>query len=316
MTSNTPVTTRAAALASDPSARRRRSRLRRSLADARLDALYLPALLLFVTFMLVPLFYGLRLSFQNWDGFSPTRSDAGLANYLRLFTDSAFLIALRNTLLYGVVSTIIQQVLGLLLAVALDRPARSSTILRAVIYLPVLISPIIMGAMYALMLQYNNGALNDIVGLFGVGKHAWLSNGTTAVWVIIIIHSLQFTGTTMIIYLAGLQGIDANLQEAASIDGASTGQRFFSITLPLLQPAFATSLTLNLIGGLKVFDLIQILTNGGPGNSTHSLSSLISDEYFNQQSAGYSSAMGVALFIIIVIFSLGVTRVLNATRRF
>ncbi|MGO3886199.1 MAG: carbohydrate ABC transporter permease, partial [Mycetocola sp.] len=241
-------------------------------------------------------------------------SDVGLSNYLRLFSDPVFHTALGNTFIYGIGSTLIQQVLGLSLALALNRAIRGRGVARTVIYLPVLISPIVMGTMYYLLFQYNNGALNDIVEALGGDRIAWLSESQVAIAIIVLVNSLQFVGISMVIYLAGLQSIPGELLEAAALDGATATQRFRSVVLPLLQPAFATSIVLNLIGGLKLFDVIVVMTGGGPGYSTNSLSTLISKSYFDNQSAGYASAMGVALFVIIAVFTLILNTVLNRKR--
>lgn len=279
-----------------------------------INLLYVPALLLFAVFTVYPLISGIGLSFTNWDGYSLNRSLVGFTNYLRLFQDETFRSVLINTFIYGIGSTLIQQVLGLALALALDRPLRGRTAARALLYLPVLVSPVIMGTMYSLLFQYNFGAFNDLVVLFGGHRVAWLSDSAAAVAIIVAVNSLQFFGISMIIYLAGLQSIPTMYYEAAMIDGAGAWKRFTHITVPLLQPAFAASIILNLIGGLKLFDVIKVMTGGGPGYSTNSVSTLIGLTYFENQSAGYASAMGVALFIIILVFTLAMNRALNRRR--
>lgn len=278
------------------------------------DLFSLPAIILLVLFTAYPLVRGVMLSFQNWNGYSPRSSFVGLANYARLLTDDVFRTALFNTFIYGIGSTLIQQVLGLLLALALDRHLRGRNALRAIYYLPVLVSPVIMGTMYYLLFQYNVGTLNDVVVALGGQRQAWLSNSAVAVAIIVVVNSLQFFGVSMIIYLAGLQGIPQMYHEAAMLDGATTWQRFRHVTVPLLQPSFATSIVLNLIGGLKLFDVVQVMTGGGPGYSTNSVSTLIGKAYFDNQAAGYAAAMGVVLFLIIVVFTVVLNSVLNRHR--
>lgn len=273
-----------------------------------INVFYLPALLLFAIFMVYPLISGIGLSFTNWNGYSADRAFVGMSNYLRLFEDAVFRTALLNTFIYGIGCTIIQQILGLGLALVLDRRIRGRGIARTIIYLPVLVSPVVMGTMYYLLFQFNNGMLNDFVIFFGGERVAWLSNSTAAVTIIVLINSLQFMGISMIIYLAGLQSIPSMYYEASTLDGATGWKQFIHITVPLLQPAFAASIVLNLIGGLKLFDVIKVLTGGGPGYSSHSVSTLIGVSYFDNQSAGYASAMGVVLFLIIIVFTL----ILNA----
>lgn len=294
--------------------KRRPSRPGTPLASRRINFFYLPALVLFGVFTLYPLINGVILSLSNWNGYSPSRSFAGVANYARLFTDEVFHTSLVNTFVYGFGSTLIQQVIGLALALALDRAVRGRNLARAIIYLPVLVSPVVMGTMYYLFFSYNYGGLNDLVIAFGGGRVAWLSDSGAAIGIIVLVNSAQFVGISMVIYLAGLQSIPTEYFEAARIDGANAWQQFRSITLPLLQPAFATSIVLNLIGGLKLFDVIQVLTGGGPGYSTESVSTLISAVYFDNQAAGYASAMGIVLFLVIALFTLIFNFMLNRKR--
>jgi raffinose/stachyose/melibiose transport system permease protein len=279
-----------------------------------INLLYVPALLLFAVFTIYPLVSGVGLSFTNWDGYSPEKAFVGVANYTRLFQDDTFRMVLINTVIFGLGSTLFQQILGLGLAMALDRPLRGRGAARAIIYLPVLVSPVIMGTMYYLLFGYNNGAFNDIVTTLGMERVAWLSNSSASIAIIVAVNTLQFVGISMIIYLAGLQSIPGEYYEASMLDGARGWKQFTNITLPLLQPAFATSIVLNLIGGLKLFDVIKVMTGGGPGYSTNSVSTLIGVVYFDNQSAGYASAMGVVLFLLIVLFTLVLNTLLNRRR--
>lgn len=269
-----------------------------------INLMYIPALILFAVFTFYPLFSGIQLSFMNWDGFSKARSFAGIQNYKMMLQDEYLMPVFLNTLIFGFGCTLIQQVIGLILAVVLNNKFVGRNFARTVIYLPVLVSPIIIGSMYYMMLQYNGGAFNDILALFGASQVAWLSETNYAIMWIVIINSLQFVGLSMILYLTGLQNISAMYYEAARIDGATSWQVFKNITFPLLHPAIVTSVTLNLVGGLKLFDVIKVLTNGGPGYATNSISTYISLTYFNGQKAGYASAIGILLFGLIVIVSL------------
>ena len=292
----------------------RRVRARHLLGARAVNLFYVPALAIFAIFTVYPLLSGAGLSFTNWNGYSAARSFIGPANYVRLLEDGSVRVALVNTFTYGFGSTIIQQVLGLGLALALDGAVRGKNFARAVIYLPALVSPAIMGTMYYLLFQYNNGVLNDVVGRFGGARVAWLSDVGSAIAIIVLINSLQFVGISMIIYFAGLQSIPTMYREAAMLDGAAGWKQFRYITVPLLQPAFATSIVLNLIGGLKLFDVIKVMTGGGPGYSTNSLSTFIGTTYFDGQSAGYASAMGIVLFMLIAVFALLMNALLSRHR--
>lgn len=273
-----------------------------------MNLMYLPAVVLLGVFVLAPLIQGIELAFTNWNGYSPRKAFVGFANFAQLFTDATFHTALLNTLLFGFGCTALQQVLGFGLALALDGPGKAKSVARSAIYLPVLVSPVVMGTMYYLLFQYDRGALNDLTQGLGMDRVAWLSSGTGAMAIIIAINTLQFVGISMVIYLAGLQGIGQEVYEAAALDGASGWKLVRSITIPLLRPAFVSSVIINLIGGLKLYDVIKVLTGGGPGYATNSVSTLIGRTYFGQQAAGYASAMGVALLLLIAAVSVFLVR--------
>lgn len=272
---------------------------------------YIPALLLFCIFVIYPLIKGLGISFTNWNGFSQNQKYVGLRNYKTFLTDPNILIALRNTIVYGFGSTILQNILGLAYALFLNKRFSGRSITRVIIYLQAMVAPLIMGYMYYFILQYDGGALNDLVKLLGFEAVDWLSKGKTAILLIIFINTIQFVGVSMIIYLAGLQGIPASYYEAAEMDGAGSWKKFRYITFPLLTPAITSSVMLNLIGGLKLFDIIVALTNGGPGFATHSLATLVSHTYFRGQNAGYSATIGIFTFLLIMVISVLVMSFFN-----
>lgn len=276
-----------------------------------INLMYMPAVVMFVIFVIYPFLDGVRISLTNWNGYSQEYSYIGFSNYKSLLKDENVIIALKNTFLYGVGSTIIQQVIGLSYAVFLNSKFRGRGFARTVIYLPIMVASVIMGYIWYFLLQYNGGAINDILIALGMQPIDFIANGKLMVWIIVLINSLQFCGVSMVIYLAGLQNISEMYYEAARLDGATKLQQFKNITLPLLKPAIVTSVTLNLIGGLKLFDAIKALTNGGPGYTTHSLSTLINYTYFNSQSAGYAAAIGIMLFIIILVTTLVLNKVLD-----
>ena len=268
-----------------------------------IDLLYLPALILLAMFVVYPMLSGVQISFTNWNGYSAKYKYVGLANYVRMFQDKMFYTALKNTVIYGVGSTTLQTVIGVLYALLLQKKFHGQTLARVIIYLPAMIASLIMGYICYFLVQYNNGALNDVMKLFGAEPVDWMADGSRAVWIIVVINALQFVGKTMIVMIAGLQGIPELYHEAAEIDGASYVQRLWYITLPLLLPAITTSVVLNLIGGLKLFGIILATTSGGPGYSSHSLSTLINYLYFQNQIAGYSAAVGIFMFLFIMFIS-------------
>ena len=268
---------------------------------ASIDLFYLPAVILLVVFIIYPLLSGIELSLTNWDGYNEVKSFVGLANYRQMLTDGNFKQVVINTFIYGIGSTVLQQILGLALALLLNAKIKGRTLIRAIIYLPALVAPVIMGIMYYFVFQYQQGALNAVMSAMGLQKVAWFNNAGFSVGIIVLVNSIQFVGVSMIIYLAGLQTMDQQVVEAAEVDGASGWKKFWNITLPLLAPSFTTSVVLNLIGGLKLYDMVKVLTGGGPGYSTNSISTYIGTIYFDNQAAGYASAIGVFLFVLIAI---------------
>lgn len=268
-----------------------------------INLFYVPALALFAVFVVLPFIKGIYLSLTNWNGCSPSYKFVGLKNYARMLTDENVRTAFVNTIIYGFGSTLVQNVLGIAFAVLLNKKFRGRSLIRTVIYLPVMIAPLIMGYIMYFFFTYNNGAVNDVLKLFGAQPVDWLAKGSRAVIILMLVNSLQFAGISMVIYLAGLQNIPTLYYDAAAIDGVNDRQRFFYVTLPLLMPAVTSSVTINLIGGLKLFDVISALTGGGPGYDTNSLSTLIHRLYFGSERAGYAAAVGLVFFVFIMIVS-------------
>ena len=269
----------------------------------RMNFFYIPALLLILFFFFWPLLEAIRISFTQWNGYSQDYKYIGWRNYLKLFQDPNFRTAFRNTIIYGFGSTLLQNLLGLAYAVFLNTRFRGHSIVRTFIYMPVMISSLIMGYIIYFFVQYNGGIFNEIIGLFGKEPIDWMANGNRGVIIITLMNSWQYVGISMVIYMAGLQNIPKMYLEAAEIDGASPWQRFCRITLPLLLPSISSAVVLNLIGGLKLYDIIISLSEGGPGFSTHSLASYVSNQYFNAQNAGYSAAVGIFTFLFIMLVS-------------
>ena len=286
--------------------------LQNRLRQSQMNLFYLPALILFSVFVIYPFIKGIFISTTNWNGYSQNYKSVGIKNYLRLFTDKNVRTALINTLIYGFGSTLIQNVLGLALAMFLNEKFRGRSVLRAIIYMPVMIAPLIMGYIMYFLFSYNRGALNDIVMLFGGEAVDWMANGPRAVILMTLVNALQFVGISMVVYLAGLQNIPSMYYEAAALDGVRPFDQFRYITLPLLHPAVTSAVTVNLIGGLKLYDIISALTSVGPGYASHSLSTLVHRTYFGAENAGYASAIGLFTFLLIMVISSIVTRILAA----
>lgn len=275
-------------------------------------SLSIPAFLMIFIFMIVPLGNALRVSFFKWNGYSQKMHFIGWENYISLFTDKVFWKSTFNTFIYGFGSTLLQNIMGLSVAIFVNRKFRGRNLVRVILYMPIMISGVIMGAIQYYIFNYENGVLNNLLNLFGISNIYWMETGIQAVLIITLINSWQTMGFCMLIYLAGLQNIPKIYKEAALLDGATKVQTFIKVDLPLLMPAITTAVITNLIGGLKLYDIIVTLTNGGPNRKSLSLSYYISLLYFNDEKAGYSSAVGIALFVIIFLVAVPINRYLRS----
>ena len=264
--------------------------------------MYIPALVIVLLFILMPLVRSVQTSFYNWNGYSQSRKFVGWENYLDLLKDKKFKLSFLNSILYGFGSTFLQNVWGLALALFLNMKFTGHKIVRTVVYLPVMISGLIMGYIMYFVVQ-NQGALNEILSWIGVQGMDWMGSGPVAKTFIVLINSWQFCGICMVIYMAGLQNIPAMYYEAAAIDGANAWQRFVNVTIPLLMPAISSAVIVNLIGGLKLYDIVVSLSGGGPNYQTSSLSFYINNRYLQAEKAGYASAVGVVMFLFIMLCS-------------
>ncbi|MGG6310913.1 carbohydrate ABC transporter permease [Paenibacillus macerans] len=281
-------------------------------SSSSINWMYVPALIFFIVFIAYPFIQGIMISFTDWNGYSETWNMIGLDNYKRLFSDKNMGLVIANTFIFGVLSTLFQNLFGLLYAFFVDMKFRFRGLVRTIVYLPVIVSPLIMGYILYYFFQYNGGALNEIMAWFGVAPRNWLDQWGSAVTSIVVVNTFQYVGPAMIIYLTGLQSISHDYYEAAELDGASSFAKFKSITLPLLMPAITINVVYNLIGGLKLFDIIMALTGGGPGYTTSSLSTFMYAVYSGQQDAGYATAIGNLMFVIIGLIGL---LVLNTLRK-
>jgi raffinose/stachyose/melibiose transport system permease protein len=270
----------------------------------RLNVLYIPAVVIMLVFVAYPLANAVYLSFFNWNGYSQTKEFVGITNYISMFDDKNFLVAVRNTLIYGFGCTALQQVIGLAMALLLNSKFKGRNIVRTIIYMPAMVSGLIMGYIMYFFFQYKGGVMNDVISWFGGKGFNWLGQEGSAIAVIVFVNTWQFVGVSMIIYLAGIQGVSQSYIEAAQIDGASPWQTFRYIILPLLVPALSSSITYNLIGGLKLYDVIIALTDGGPAKKSNSLATYIANRYFDAERAGYAATVGVFSFVMIMIIAL------------
>lgn len=261
----------------------------------------LPAILLFCIFFLYPLFRGIGYSLTDYNGITPGKF-IGLENFIDFFHDDRAIRDIRNTLQFGLISAILLNVFGLIYALIFDHDTRYCRVGRTVVYIPAVISGLIMGYIWLMILSPQTGSYYQFLSKIHATGFFYDALGSmdNAMWVIIAVNVWQFVGGPMIIYLAGLQSIDADLYEASMIDGAGYFQRLFRITLPLLIPSIKINVITNIIGSLAVFDVIVALTNGGPGFATESLSMFIYRNAYGG-STGYATAVAIIMFFIILV---------------
>jgi raffinose/stachyose/melibiose transport system permease protein len=268
---------------------------------------------IFLTFIvLVPSLQGIVYAFSDWNGLSPRFRIIGLDNFSQLATDDLGLTSLIQTLRFTVVVTIVMNVIGLLLAVVLNLHLKSRALLRLIFFTPVIVMPVIVAMLWAFMYQ-PNGAINTMLTAIGLGglRQLWLGDYDVVLNAIMIVYMWQFVGVSMVIYLAGLQSVPDETLEAAAVDGAGPFQTLFRITIPQLRPAIITSTILTLIGALKVFDQVWVLTQGGPGNASHTLSTAMYQAAFVFGRYGYGTAIALVLTIITLVIAFAQWRILR-----
>ncbi|WP_372661739.1 carbohydrate ABC transporter permease [Cohnella sp.] len=260
-----------------------------------------PAILLFGVFFLYPLMQGIGISLTDSNGVT-TPSFIGLQNFIDFFQDDRARNDVMITVYFALGSAPLLNLFGLLYALLLDRKMAGRGIVRAIVYLPAVISPLIMGYIWYFILQPGRGYLPHVLSELGLGflDVNWLGESSSALVVLIVVNVWQYVGMTMIVYLAGLQSIPPDLYEAATIDGADSRSSLWYITLPLLYPSIKINVVTNIIGSLSVFEIIVALTDGGPGYSTESLSIYILRMLYGSFT-GYSTAVALVLFVIIII---------------
>ena len=264
-----------------------------------------PALILYVLFIIVPTVSSVYYSFTSWDGISPDVKFIGLANYKEIFTSARFGNALKNTIILPVFISVLENAFALALAVLVDNIRWGKNFFRSAFYIPVLISGIVSGFIWKIMYNYNFGAINSILTQIGLGdfRQDWLGNTALTLIMIGVVLVWKGAGYYMIIYLASLQSVSTDVIEAAEIDGASPWQRFRMITIPLISGAFTINFTLSLINGLKVFDQINVMTDGGPGFTSETLVYLLYKVGFTEGRQGFGTAVGIMLLFIIIILN-------------
>ena len=274
----------------------------------------LPVILFLAVYVLYPIIDTFVISTYKWNGISANRDFVGLKNWKRLLADTKFWIAFWHNIVIMVVSVIIQIPLGLALATFLNfftKKVRISRIFKTVWFFPYLMSSVAIGFLFTYALATNGGIVSTISGWFGGQNIDLLGNPKTALLTIILIVSWQFTPFYMVYCMAGYAGISDDIYEASVIDGATKGQYFWKVALPLLKPSLISAAILSMVGSLKYFDLIYVMTNGGPGSSTELMATYMYKFSFSQFNMGYGSTVAGGMFILITAVALLTMKGLN-----
>lgn len=283
--------------------RGRRARLRpRSLGTI---AVFLaPALVLFLLLVILPILVAGYTSLFKWNGFNLPENYVGLDNLRRAFADPVFVGDLRRGLILIGLSVLIQLPISLALAMLLNQPLRGRAVYRLVFFAPYVLSEVTTAVLFTLVFSPNRGLGNSLAGLFGAEGGAVFADPDTVLYALFVVISWKYFGFYMILYLAARQGIPRELTEAAVTDGAGPWQVFRHVTLPLLGPTIRVSIFLSVIGAIQLFDMVWVLTGGGPIHSSETLAVTMFQYGFRRFEVGYASAISIVLFLLSLIFAL------------
>ena len=260
-----------------------------------------PTILILGTFNIYPAIYSLFLSFFEWDGFSIHKTMVGLANYYDLISSTDFWNSVRVTLLYASGVTVFATVLGLVTAILLNQNVSSSWLYRILCFMPVATPTVAIGVVWKYLLDPTQGAINKLLELVGISGPRWLTDPAWALPAVIGVGVWKRSGFNAIIYLAALQGIPESLMEAATVDGARPLQRFWYITRPLLRPATFSVIVTSIIESFQAFDLVYVMTEGGPLGSTDIIGYFLYRHGFRYSRLGYASAVAYVIFACVFI---------------
>jgi raffinose/stachyose/melibiose transport system permease protein len=264
-----------------------------------------PALIVYVVFVLLPVALAAVYSFFNWNGLSALDRFIGFDNYVRALTDPVFQGAIFHNFAIVGLSLAIQGPVAIAVALLLNRPLRGRGLVRLLIFVPYVVSEVVAALAWKLLLQ-PQGPFDGVIQALGLGdlRQLWLADQSVVFWTLFFVLSWKYLGFAIILFLAGLQGVPEELAEAAQIDGASWWQTQRHITIPLLAPTIRIWAFLSIIGSLQQFDMVWVLTGGGPVNATTTMATYMVQYGFQRSQLGFASAVAVVLFIVSLAFAL------------
>ncbi len=271
----------------------------------------LPVLVFMIAYLVWPIIATFVNSFYQWNGISADKKFIGFYNWNKLMHDVDFWRAFGNNIKVMVISLVVQMPVGILLATFLDAGGKKFDIFKSVWFLPMLMSAVAVGYLFRYALATNGGLISSISQLFGGGPVDLLGNQATALYAVIGVICWQFIPFYMVYYMAGYASISEDVYEAAIMDGATHSQYIFKIALPLLVPTIKSAIILSLIGSLKYFDLVYVMTGGGPGTSTELMATYMYKNSFVTFNMGYGSAIAGGMFILITLIAAIAMKILN-----
>ena len=272
----------------------------------------LPALIIYLLFSITPFLYTIYYSFTDFTDMNPINLHfVGLKNYIKVLQTPVMLAAIKNSVIYAILLTGFQTLLGLPLAFVLNQKLKSRNLLRAVFFFPAVFSSLIIGYLWNFIMSSSDfGLINNILHQLGLGTLNFFTS-KNALYSVILTQIWQWTGWAMVIFLANLQSISPDLYEAAEIDGANGLKKFMYVTLPLMCPSVKIVIVTGLIGGMKVFDIIYSMTSGGPGDATQTVMTVMMKKGISEGFYSTGSAFGVCFFIIVLAISAIVTKLMG-----
>ena len=272
----------------------------------------LPALIIYLLFSITPFLYTIYYSFTDYTDMNPINLHfVGLKNYIKVLQTPVMLAAIKNSVIYAILLTGFQTLLGLPLAFVLNQKLKSKNLLRAVFFFPAVFSSLIIGYLWNFIMSSSDfGLINNILHQLGLGTLNFFTS-KNALYSVILTQIWQWTGWAMVIFLANLQSISPDLYEAAEIDGANGLKKFMYVTLPLMCPSVKIVIVTGLIGGMKVFDIIYSMTSGGPGDATQTVMTVMMKKGISEGFYSTGSAFGVCFFIIVLAISSIVTKLMG-----
>jgi len=274
----------------------------------------LPVALFMIIYIFYPIVDTFITSFYKWNGISADKTMIGFKNWIKLAGDSSFWTAFKNNLVIMILSICIQIPIGLALATFIDFGGKKMTVFKVLWFIPLLMSSVAIGFLFTYALATNGGIFSAISNLLGGGNIDLLGNPKTALYTVVGVIAWQFTPFYMVYCMAAYTNISTDVYEAAVIDGATRGQYFWKIALPLLAPSLKSAAILSMVGSLKYFDLVYVMTGGGPGTATELMATYMYKQSFVNFNMGYGSAVAGGMFILISLVSLVTMRILNGKK--